>query len=104
MGVTLQFTRMEPFGVEILSDLSRAFGPSEAFHLRDLFGNHGVILARSAALSQERRDELLGLLGDKARLSPAGPAQFTNADGVVLELVSQAVDFLVWDEATLTAS
>lgn len=104
MGVTLQFTRIDPFGVEILSDLSRPFGPSEAFHFRDLFGNHGVILARGAELADERRNELLVQLGDTARLGPAGPAKFTNADGVVLELVSQSVDFLVWDEGTLTSS
>lgn len=63
MAVTLPFTRLEPFGVEIGCDLSQPFAPSEAYHFRELFAQHGLILARGQDLSMERQRELCGLLG-----------------------------------------
>lgn len=63
MGVTLPFSQLEPFGVEIKRDLSEPFAPSEAYHFRELFVQHGLILARGQILSMERQRELCGLLG-----------------------------------------
>jgi len=63
VGVTLPFTRLEPFGVEIARELSEPFAPSEAYHFRELFAQHGLILARGQSLSMERQRELCALLG-----------------------------------------
>ena len=63
MGVTLPFRRLEPFGVEIRRDLSEPFGPSEAYHFKQLFREHGLILARGQSLTMERQREICGLLG-----------------------------------------
>ena len=63
MGVTLPFTRLEPFGAEIHHDLSQPFAPSEAYHFKQLFDEHKLILARGQALSMERQKELCALIG-----------------------------------------
>ncbi len=63
MGVTLPFRLMSPFGVEIEHDLSQPFAPSEAYHFRQLFAQHGLLLARGQNLSMERQKELCSLLG-----------------------------------------
>lgn len=63
MGVTLPIKSLSPFGVEITRDLSEPLGPSEEHHFRELFNQHGLILARGQALTMERQRELCGLLG-----------------------------------------
>jgi len=63
MGVTLQFKRLEPFGVEIDRDLAEPFGPSEAYHFKELFAQHGLLLARGQNLTMERQREICALLG-----------------------------------------
>lgn len=61
--VTLSFRRLEPFGVEIDVDLSQPFAPSVAYHFRELWREHGLVLARGQALSMERQREICALLG-----------------------------------------
>jgi len=63
MGVTMPFRRLEPFGVEVDRDLAGAFAPSEAYHLRQLFRDHGLIVARGQSLSMARQREICALLG-----------------------------------------
>ena len=63
MGVTLPFRKLEPIGVEIERDLSEPFSPSEAYHFKELFDQHGLLLARGQELSMERQREICGLLG-----------------------------------------
>lgn len=63
MGVTLPYRMLSPFGVEIDFDLSQPLAPSEAFHFKELFWKHGLILARGQKLSMERQHEICGLLG-----------------------------------------
>lgn len=63
MAVTLPITRLSPFGVEITRDLSDPLAPSEEHHFRELFNQHGLILARGQSLTMERQRELCGLLG-----------------------------------------
>lgn len=63
MAVTLPFRRLEPFGVEILFDLSQSLAPSLAYHFRELWRQHGLLLARDQVLSMERQRELCALLG-----------------------------------------
>ena len=82
MGVTLQFTRLQPFGAEIDRDLSEPFGPSEAWHFKQLFDEHKLILARGQALTMERQQELCALIGpillrkgeDGTMTNQAGPS------------------------------
>lgn len=63
MAVTLPHRLLQPFGVEIERDLSLPLGPSEAWHLTELFRNHALILARKQTLSMERQREICALLG-----------------------------------------
>jgi len=63
MGVTLAYRLLEPFGVEVLEDLSRPLAPSQSYHLVQLLGEHGLVLARGQALSMERQRELCALFG-----------------------------------------
>jgi len=63
MAVTLQFRPLEPFGVEIERDLSEPLEPSEAYHLRELFNAHGLILARGQSLTMAQQRELCAHLG-----------------------------------------
>lgn len=63
MAVTLQWHRLEPFGVEVLRDLAEPFSPSEAYHFTQLFREHGLILARGQRLTMERQREICALLG-----------------------------------------
>lgn len=59
----LEYRQLEPFGVELLYDLSQPFTPEEEDQFRDLFNRHALILARGQALSMERQREVCGLLG-----------------------------------------
>jgi taurine dioxygenase len=63
LAVTLKWTRLEPFGVEIERDLSEPLSPPETYHFAELFREHGLILARGQALTMERQRELCGILG-----------------------------------------
>ena len=82
-GVTLRFTRLSPFGVEVHRDLAEPLGPSEAYHFGELLHKHGLIVARGQTLSMERQRALCSLLGpilDRAGEAgvmsnePGGPA------------------------------
>lgn len=59
----LEYRGLEPFGVEILRDLSQPFTAQEEAQFRDLFNTHALILARGQALSMERQREVCGLFG-----------------------------------------
>lgn len=59
----LEYRQLQPFGVELLRDLSQPFTPEEETQFRDLFNRHALILARGQALSMERQREVCGLLG-----------------------------------------
>lgn len=59
----LKYRQLEPFGVEILGELSQPFTPEEEAQFRDLFNRHALILARGQALTMERQREVCGLLG-----------------------------------------
>jgi taurine dioxygenase len=63
MGVTLPFTKLEPFGAEIHRDLAESLDPSEAFHFKQLFDEHKLIVARGQQLSMDRQRELCALIG-----------------------------------------
>ena len=63
MAVTLPHRLLQPFGVEVLRDLSEPLAPSEAWHFVDLFRRHGLILARGQKLSMARQRELCTLIG-----------------------------------------
>jgi len=103
MGVTLQFRRLEPFGVEVLHDLSRSLGPSEAYHLGELFKHHGLILARGQTLSMARQREICGILGpiliresegearDNAGGGPSAPELGWHADAAHTEAPFDAI-------------
>ncbi len=62
-GDELPFRPLSPFGVEVLRDLSEPFTSAESGHFRDLFNDHGLILARGQSLTMERQHEICGLLG-----------------------------------------
>jgi taurine dioxygenase len=55
--------KMEPFGAEIVHDLSQPLSPAEAGQFRALFNEHGLLLARGQSLSMERQRALCALLG-----------------------------------------
>jgi taurine dioxygenase len=63
MGVTLPFTKLAPFGAEIHRDLAEGFVPSEAFHFKQLFDEHKLIVARGQQLNMNRQRELCALIG-----------------------------------------
>jgi taurine dioxygenase len=63
MAARLEFRRIEPFGVEILDDLSRPLTASQESHFRHLWRDHALILARGQALTMARQRELCALLG-----------------------------------------
>jgi taurine dioxygenase len=63
MAVTLPFRRLEPFGVEIDFDLSQPMAPSLAYHFRELWREHGLVVARGQSLTMERQRELCAMLG-----------------------------------------
>ncbi|MCT2400037.1 TauD/TfdA dioxygenase family protein [Novosphingobium mangrovi (ex Huang et al. 2023)] len=63
MAVTLPFRRLAPFGVEIDFDLSQPLAPSLSYHFRELWREHGLVLARGQSLTMARQRELCALLG-----------------------------------------
>ena len=63
MTSTLVWRRLEPFGAEIAHDLSQPLTPAEAEHLRALFNEHGLLLARGQALTMARQRKVCALLG-----------------------------------------
>lgn len=81
MAVTLPFRRLEPFGVEIEFDLSQPLAPSLAYHFRELWREHGFVLARGQSLSMERHRELCSLLGPILLREGEGEALSNEAGG-----------------------
>lgn len=63
MADTLVWRKLDPFGAEIDRDLSQPLSADEADQLRDLFREHGLLLARRQHLSMERQQEICALLG-----------------------------------------
>ena len=63
MGETLRFRLLDPFGVEIQRDLSEPLTASEADHLRALFNEHALILARNQSLTMTQQRALCAHLG-----------------------------------------
>jgi taurine dioxygenase len=63
LSVTLPITKLEPFGAAIERDLSEPFGPSEAYHFRQLFDEHKLLIAHGQDLTMERQKELCALIG-----------------------------------------
>lgn len=62
-GGELEYRALEPFGVEVRRDLSQPLSEAEADELRDLFRDHGLILARGQQLTMERQREICALFG-----------------------------------------
>jgi taurine dioxygenase len=54
---------LEPFGIELMRDLSQPLTAAEEDHFRELFNGHSLILARGQSLSMERQRELCALIG-----------------------------------------
>ncbi|HUD28277.1 MAG TPA: TauD/TfdA family dioxygenase [Novosphingobium sp.] len=63
MAARLDFRRIEPFGVEVLDDLSRPLTGARESHFRELWRDHGLVLARGQALTMARQRELCAVLG-----------------------------------------
>ncbi len=63
MAVTLPFTRLQPFGAVIDRDLSQPFAPSQAYHFKQLFDEHKLIIAHGQSLTMEGQKELCALIG-----------------------------------------
>jgi len=63
MAARLDFRRMEPFGVEVLDDLSRPLTAAQESHFRELWREHVLVLSRGQALTMTRQRELCALLG-----------------------------------------
>jgi taurine dioxygenase len=76
---TLPFRKLEPFGVEIECDLSQSLTPGEADHLRTLFREHGLLLARRQRLSMARQEEICALIGPI--LHRAGETGYMSNEG-----------------------
>ena len=80
MAVTLPFRSLEPFGIEIDFDLSQPLAPSLAYHFRQLWAEHGLVLARGQSLTMARQRELCALLGPILVREGEGETM-TNAGG-----------------------
>ena len=63
MSQFLPFRRLQPFGVEIERDLAEPLTAAEADHLRAMFNEHGLLLARNQALTMARQRALCAHLG-----------------------------------------
>lgn len=59
----LRLRKLEPFGIEVLRDLSQPFSPDEEAQFAGLLWRHGLILARGQSLSMERQRALCALFG-----------------------------------------
>lgn len=59
----LEWRTLEPFGAEILHDLSAPLTDEEGRHLVALLWEHGLIVARDQRLSMERQREICALAG-----------------------------------------
>ncbi len=62
-GGALSFRLLEPFGAEIIADLSQPLSAGEEEHLRCLFDRHGLLLARGQRLTMARQQALCALIG-----------------------------------------
>jgi taurine dioxygenase len=63
MAVTLRWRALAPFGAEIERDLDEPFGPSEAYHFRELLKEHGLLLMRGQRLSMQRQRGICAMIG-----------------------------------------
>jgi taurine dioxygenase len=59
----LEIRLLEPFGVEVIRDLSAPLSDAESDELVSLLWEHSLVLARGQRLSMERQRELCGLAG-----------------------------------------
>lgn len=59
----LDWREISPLGVEVHCDLSQPLSAAQERQLRELFDNHGLLLARGQSLSMSRQQELCALLG-----------------------------------------
>lgn len=81
MAVTFAIRRLFPFGVEIEHDLAEPLAPSLAYHLRELWREHGLVLARGQNLSMERQRALCALLGPVLERAGEGPSLSNEGGG-----------------------
>lgn len=81
MAVTLRWQAMQPFGAVIDRDFNQPFAPSEAWHLRQLFDAHGMILAHGQALSIARQREVCAIIGPILLRAGEGEAMTNEAGG-----------------------
>jgi len=63
MADAFAWRELTPFGVEIDHDLSQPLSAAQADQLRELFREHGLILARGQNLTMNRQQELCALFG-----------------------------------------
>lgn len=61
--MSLQWRELDPFGVEIDHDLAQPLSAAEEHEFRDLFNEHGLLIARGQSLGMEQQQALCGLLG-----------------------------------------
>lgn len=63
MNGPMEWRALEPFGAEVLHDLSAPLTAEQGEHLIALLWEHGLVLARGQSLSMERQRELCALAG-----------------------------------------
>lgn len=77
MATRLAWRTLDPFGVELLTDLSRPLAAEDEAALRALIDRHGLLVARGQALPLARQLEIMRLfgpvLGDRATLNYVAP-------------------------------
>lgn len=59
----MEYRQLEPFGVEVLHDLSAPLCDADAAQFVSLLWEHGLVLARGQALSMERQRAICALAG-----------------------------------------
>lgn len=62
-GGMLRARALEPFGIEIDHDLSRPLSTEQSRHFRDLFREHGLIVAHRQSLDREQHNRALAYTG-----------------------------------------
>lgn len=79
MNGPLEWRALEPFGAEVLHDLSAPLTPEQEAQLVALLWEHGLVVARGQSLSMERQRELCALAGPI--LLRAGETGIMNNEG-----------------------
>jgi taurine dioxygenase len=83
----LETRLLEPFGVEVLHDLSAPLSPEEGEELVALLWQHSLVLARGQRLSMQRQRELCGLAGPiLLREGETGIMDNTSGEASTVEL------------------